>query len=219
MSRDNHGRTDAKKGPDGSDRRGLVRGAILVMAVAAAPGWSLRADAGKEERAPVHHPDSGVAADATSVEERGRLARAAFERFKALAGRWNGESTKGWKEETTFRVIAQGSVVMSTSFDAHPNETMATMFYLDGEDLVLTHYCVARNQPRLRATSFEDGGKTIMFTFVDGGNLPSRDRGHMDRAVFRFEGPDAFTTRWTWYQDGQERWMEDIRQTRAAGAR
>jgi len=197
-------------------RRRFWRGAMLVAAATAAVRPS---DVLASERAsggpPVHHPDSGDTAPVASGEERGRLARAAFERFKALAGRWKGESTRGWTDEGELRVIAQGSVVMATSFDAHPNEVMATMFYLDGEDLMLTHYCVARNQPRLRATSFEDGGRTVTFTFVDGGNLPSRDRGHMDRAVYRFENADAFTTRWTWYQDGQERWMEEIRQVRS----
>jgi hypothetical protein len=73
---------------------------------------------------------------------------------------------------------------------------------------------VAKNQPRLEATSFEEGGRVVTFTFLDGGNLPTRDKGHMDRAVFRFEDADHVTTRWTWFQDGQEQWLEEIRLTR-----
>jgi hypothetical protein len=141
-------------------------------------------------------------------------ARAAFERFKELEGAWKGESTKGWTEDVSFRVIAAGSAVLETSFDAHPNETMLTLFAMDGEKLRLTHYCVAKNQPRLEATSFEDGGRSVTFTFLDGGNLPSRERGHMDKAVFRFEDTDHVTTRWTWYENGAERWLEEIRLTR-----
>jgi hypothetical protein len=140
--------------------------------------------------------------------------RAAFERFQGLAGTWKGESTRGWKEDVSFRTIAGGSAVVETSFDAHPSETMLTLFAMDGERLRLTHYCVAKNQPRLEATSFADGGKTVTFTFVDGGNLPSRNRGHMDAAVFHFEDADHLTTRWTWYQDGKEQWLEEIRLTR-----
>ncbi len=87
---------------------------------------------------------------------------------------------------------------------------MMTMYHLDGERLMLTHYCVAKNQPRLVATSFGDGGKTVTFSFIDGGNLPSRDRGHMDKAVFRFIDDNHTTSQWTWYQDGRERWMEEI---------
>jgi hypothetical protein len=146
------------------------------------------------------------------------LARAAFERFKSLEGRWRGRSTRGWEDETVYRTIAAGSAVLATSFDAHPGETMATIFTLDGDRLELTHYCVARNAPRLVATRIEDGGRTVHFTFAGGANLPSRDRGHMDRAVYRFRDDGAVTTRWTWYEKGQERWMEEIVLSRA-GAR
>jgi hypothetical protein len=151
-----------------------------------------------------HAHGDGKAAQATTP------ARVAFERFKRLAGDWRGRSTKGWEEAVSFKTIAGGSVVVSTSFDAHPNETMMTMFHMDGERLMLTHYCVARNQPRLVATSFSDDGKTVTFTFLDGANLPTRDRGHMDKAVFRFLDDDRVTSRWTWFQDGKESWMEEI---------
>lgn len=144
-------------------------------------------------------------------------ARLAFERFKKLEGSWKGRSTKGWEETVSYKTIAQGTVVVGTSFDAHPNETMMTMIHLDGERLMLTHYCVARNQPRLIATSFADDGKTITFTFLDGTNMPSRDRGHMDKAVFHFVDDSHVSSRWTWYQDGKESWMEEISLERKSG--
>src|SRR5215470_9980190 len=40
---------------------------------------------------------------ATPAPEPERSARAAFEKFKALEGRWVGESTRGWKEEVSFK--------------------------------------------------------------------------------------------------------------------
>lgn len=141
-------------------------------------------------------------------------ARAAFERFKKLAGSWKGQSTKGWTETNSYRVIAKQSVVMGTSFDAHPNETMVTMYHMDGEKLMLTHYCVAKNQPRMVATAISKDASQVTFEFLDGTNLPSRDKGHMDKAIFHFEADDRFTSRWTWYQDGKENWMETIRYTR-----
>lgn len=141
-------------------------------------------------------------------------ARSAFERFKTLSGSWEGKSTKGWAEVNNYRVIARGSVVMGTSFDAHPNETMVTMFHMDGDRLMLTHYCVAKNQPRMVATEISADGAEVTFEFLDGTNMSSRDKGHMDKAVFRFKSDDEFTSQWTWYQDGQESWMEEIRNTR-----
>ncbi|HEY6050438.1 MAG TPA: hypothetical protein VIZ58_04260, partial [Thermoanaerobaculia bacterium] len=98
-------------------------------------------------------------------------ALAAFERFRAMEGTWDGRSTKGWQESISFKAIAGGSAVVETSFDAHPGETMLTVFHLDGEDLTLSHYCVAKNQPRLRATDISADGRTVVFTFAGGGNL------------------------------------------------
>jgi len=141
-------------------------------------------------------------------------ARAAFELFKKLGGKWVGRSTKGWEEKTSFKTIAGGSVVVEDTPDAKPDESMMTMYHLDGDRLILTHYCEAKNQPRLVATSFADGGKTITFTFLDGGNIPTRDRGHMDKLVMHFLDDNHITKQWTWYQDGGERWLEEIRLVR-----
>ncbi len=103
-----------------------------------------------------------------------------FERFRSLAGSWEGKSTKGWETTMNARVIAKRSAVVMNSFEAHPDEEMLTTLVLDGEDLVLVHYCVARNQPRLVATDISKDGLQVTFTFRDGTNLPSRDQGHMD---------------------------------------
>ena len=144
-------------------------------------------------------------------------AAAAYERFKNLAGEWAGKSTKGWTDREMISVIARESAVMVISnFEAHPDETMATMVHLDGDRLMLTHYCVARNQPRLEAISIENDGRTISFAFRDGTNLPSRDTGHMDKAIFRFVDDAHYSSQWTFYQDGQESWMEEIVYERVA---
>jgi hypothetical protein len=146
------------------------------------------------------------------------LSKQGFEHFKTLAGEWVGTSTKGWQEQIRFNVIANGSAVEERSFDAHPGETMLTIVHLDGERLMLTHYCAAKNQPRLLATKISPDGKTYEFTFLDATNLPSRDKGHMDKAVYRFVDADHFTTQWTWYQDGKEKWLEEIEMVRISKA-
>jgi hypothetical protein len=138
----------------------------------------------------------------------------AFERLKSLSGQWNGRSTKGWTDRNKVEVIAAGSVILMRGEDAHPNEVMATAIHMDGERLVLTHYCVARNQPRLVATDISDDGRRIVFTFLDGTGMASRDTGHMDKAVFELIDDDHYTTHWTWYSKGEERWMEKIERVR-----
>jgi hypothetical protein len=134
-----------------------------------------------------------------------------FGQFQALAGQWKGRSTKGWTGEASFEVIAAGSVVVETSrFEAHPEETMMTMYHLDGSTLLLTHCCVAKNQPRLQVASIGEDGKKVTFRFRDGTNLATRNQGHMDSVVYQFEGPDEFTSQWSFYKDGKEQWMEEI---------
>ncbi len=144
--------------------------------------------------------------------------KVAYEKIRALEGKWAGSSTKGWKEQIQYSVIAGGSAVEEKSLDAHPGESMLTIFHMDGDRLMLTHYCAAKNQPRLLATNISQDGNTIEFTFLDATNLPSRDKGHMDKAVFHFLDNNHFTSRWTWYQDGQERWLEEIKMERVKEA-
>ena len=151
---------------------------------------------------------------AITAEESSAL----FERLKALSGDWEGKSTKGWVETEHVQVIAGGSVVMMTSFDAHPQEHMATMVHLDGGRVILTHYCMAKNQPRLVATSYDAGNGTATFEFLDGTGMASRDAGHMDKVKMKFLDGDHYHSQWTWYAKGSERWLEDIEFTRATGA-
>jgi GH24 family phage-related lysozyme (muramidase) len=143
--------------------------------------------------------------------------RRAFQPLLALEGEWEGKSTQGWVDRMSFQKIACGSVLLELSkFEAHPGETMATAHHLDGDRLVLTHYCVAGNQPRLVLGSTSEDGAVLRFTFLDGTNMTSRDKGHMDQAVIHFLDADHFTSRWTWYQDGAEQWLEDIEYRRIA---
>jgi hypothetical protein len=159
-----------------------------------------------------------IAASPVHGAMTGEASRALFERIKGLAGDWNGTSTKGWEETDTVQVIAGGSVVMMTSFDAHPNEHMATMIHLDGDRVILTHYCMAKNQPRLAATSYDGERGTATFEFLDGTGMTSRDTGHMDKVVMHFIDSAHYESRWTWYSKGAAQWLEDIQFTRSTGA-
>ena len=165
-------------------------------------------------------PVNGQAVSATQT--RGldpAAAKSTFERLKKLQGTWVAKSTKGWEEQTTFNTIAAGSAVVEEGVNAHPGETMLTVFHLDGDRLMLTHYCVAKNQPRLVASSISDDGRTVTFTFLDATNLSSRNQGHMDKAVYQFIDDDHFATQWTWYSNASEQWMEKIESKRVAAGR
>ena len=149
------------------------------------------------------------------AEERRKAAPPALEAMKSLKGTWKGMSKDGVPSRTRFDVIAKGTaLVETTDFEAHPNESMVTVYHADGESVLLTHYCIAGNQPRMRLVGYDPGTRTVRFDFLDGANIPTRDTGHMDSAVFTLTDDDHFTTRWSWYQDGKEKWSERLTYTR-----
>ena len=141
--------------------------------------------------------------------------RALFNRFKAMEGTWKAKSTRGWSETTTVQVAAKGSAVMSRSFfdDEPKNDGMVTVFYMDGDRLLLTHYCEAGNQPTLVASSIDDEAHRVTFSFLNGTNLERRP-GHMHSVVFRFVDDDHFFSRWSFFNSGQEQWFEDTENVR-----
>lgn len=167
-------------------------------------GFDLRDPAGHRIRIIRHSPTMSSA----SID--GAKAAELFHRFKSLEGEWMARSTVGWEDKQIYSVLANGSVVMQISeFKDDPEATMATMYHLDGARLMLTHYCAAKNQPRMVASSIDDDG-TVRFTFLDGTNLASRNVGHMDSALIRFVDDDHFSEQWTFYKDGEASWMEEV---------
>src|SRR5690348_9833305 len=73
-------------------------------------------------------------------------AAAAFSRLKSLAGEWQADTQTG-KAYLKYEVIAAGTAVMERE-TAEKMPEMLTVYHLDGKRLVLTHYCMAGNQPR-----------------------------------------------------------------------
>jgi hypothetical protein len=104
----------------------------------------------------------------------------AFEKMKTLEGTWlaadeNGKPTS--QIVSIIKVTAGGSVVHETLFPGQ-SEEMVSVYTVDGPDLVMTHYCVLGNQPRLKADP-KSPADQIRFEFAGGSNLdPAKDK-HM----------------------------------------
>src|SRR5947209_10392949 len=127
-------------------------------------------------------------------------AQKSFDKLKSLAGTWVGKTPSGEAVQETFRVTSNGSAVMS---DIQGEGNMITMFHLDGDRLLMTHYCGSGNQPRMKATASPDG-KTITFEFLDATNLASPQAGHMHRVVFTMIDANHHTEEWTFLDNGKE---------------
>jgi len=142
--------------------------------------------------------------------------RAIFARLKKMAGTWSAKSTKGWTESNRYEVAGKGSVVIGRSFfEGEANDGMMTTFYMDGDRLLLTHYCEAGNQPTLIAATIDDASQQVTFAFLSGTNLTARP-GHMHSVVLRFIDDDHMTSRWSFFTREKEQWFEEIEQVRTA---
>ncbi len=131
-------------------------------------------------------------------------APAAFERFKALAGDWvaaeDGEMAKKGDLVAHYSMTAGGSAVVETVFPGQAHE-MVTVYHAEGPDLVLTHYCMEGNQPRMRAKAAQ--GSRFDFAFDGGTNIdPKRDR-HMHSASLALLGADELRSEWTELAEGK----------------
>lgn len=130
-------------------------------------------------------------------------AQKAFTSLKTLPGTWVGETPKG-PVQVNFKVTGAGSAVMSEITTAmHDHEDMISMFHMDGNRLLLTHYCAIGNQPRMQAETSPDG-KTITFSFVDATNLATRDAGHMQQMVLTLLDENHHTEKWVFVDHGKE---------------
>jgi hypothetical protein len=131
-------------------------------------------------------------------------AHKSFELLKGMEGNWVGTNQKGQSLQVTFRMTAGGSALMSEirGMDVkNVPEDMITMFHLDGDRLVMTHYCGAGNQPRMKITSAD--AKSVSFEFFDGTNIGPGDA-HMQRATFAHPDADHQTEEWVFLDHGKE---------------
>ena len=135
---------------------------------------------------------------------------AAFARLKGLEGTWEAAAIKGQNATTVFELTAGGSVLLERySNPALPNGgQMVSAYHLEGANLILTHYCIAKNQPTLKAERFDAATSEIQFEFLRGSNLPSESAGHMRRALYRIDDANHFTTSWEFFKDGKKTMTE-----------
>ena len=127
---------------------------------------------------------------------------AQFERLKSLAGAWTqtGETGAPKGAKVTYRITAGGSTIEQLDFAGTAHE-MVTLYTLDHGRLVLTHYCVLGNQPRMELQSVS--GNTMVFDLTSLGNGdPSKDM-HMHHAEITLVDNAHVKSGWTLWKDGR----------------
>lgn len=141
-------------------------------------------------------------------------AQKSFTALKTLAGTWRGPVTatppqEDWGDKPiwiSLRVTSRGNAVVhemkepGTPDDPNRDDPV-TMLYLDGDRLLLTHYCDAGNRPRMVGKMSPDG-KTVKFAFLDvsGGT----QFGHMHQVAFTLIDATHHTEDWTYMGPGDK---------------
>lgn len=132
-----------------------------------------------------------------------------FDMLKALAGSWEGKlatvpeqgDVQGKLLQVSLRVTSMGNALLhEVRMEGRPEDPI-TMLYLDGDRLLLTHYCDAGNRPRMVGKMTPDG-KTVEFEFLDVAG--STQYGHMHHAVFTVIDANHHTEDWTFMMPGDK---------------
>jgi len=136
-----------------------------------------------------------------------------FEKLKTLAGDWEGKNAEGKPVRVSYKVVSSGTAVLET-LNAEGDMEMVTVYTRDLDQVAVTHYCAANNQPRMRTTANPPNPSELAFQFTGATNLKTPDDGHMHGLVLVLESNDTFTQKWTWREGGKPDAVEVFHFTR-----
>jgi hypothetical protein len=75
-----------------------------------------------------------------------------FEKLKTRVGDWEGKNAEGKPARVSYKIVSSGTAVMET-LDPEGEMEMVTVYTQDLDQVAVTHYCSANNQPRMRTTT------------------------------------------------------------------
>ncbi|MBM2846976.1 MAG: uncharacterized protein HW407_2288 [Bacteroidetes bacterium] len=124
-----------------------------------------------------------------------------MEKMKSLVGVWEGKDEQGKPIKVTYKLVSGGGTLMETiDHDMH-KDGMITVYHLDGEAMMMTHYCSMGNQPRMRAVGGD--ASAITFAFVDGTNMKLEDP-HMHKLTITWKDDNHVVQEWTMQAEGKD---------------
>ncbi len=101
----------------------------------------------------------------------------------------------------TVKTKAAGSAVVHHYAQGTPGE-METVFHMDGDKLLLTHYCALQNAPILRFEKTNKPGE-IKFVFEGGTNFDSSVDAHLHESTFQVIDKNTVEQRSTVFTNGK----------------
>lgn len=126
---------------------------------------------------------------------------AVFKQLTSLVGEWEAVQ-EGVPVKETYTLTANGSVLMSETKPAD-SQPMITMFTVDGDRLMATHYCVAGNQPQMVTGVPGDLDKGLTFSLERVTGMKTPDDWHNTGITLTLDDKDHMTQRWTYLYKGK----------------
>ena len=96
---------------------------------------------------------------------------------------------------------AAGSAVVHTYAQGTPGE-METVFHMDGDQLLLTHYCALQNAPVLKFVKSNKPGE-LKFEFLGGTNFDPAIDAHLHESTFLIKDKDTIEQNSTVFAGGK----------------
>ena len=129
----------------------------------------------------------------------------AWDRLKTLVGTWqraDASTPAGKAFRIRYRLISADSALVEEFGDPAKQPTQ-TVFHLDGDRVLATHYCAQGNQPRLRLRS-ASSQDVLVFDFLDATNLRSAADSHLVRLTLRWRDADHLVREEVYAASGRE---------------
>lgn len=147
-------------------------------------------------------------------------AQAAFDAIKGMEGEWIGtvQRNDGEARETKieFKVSAGGHSIIQT-FAPGKRYEMFSVYHLDGDQLLMTHYCALGNAPKMKFAESATPG-ALTFEFNGGTNLDPAKDAHAHQGQMRLMGPDHYKSESIGWANGKQASVQhfDMRRTESS---
>ena len=142
---------------------------------------------------------SGVAS--AQDQHRTTKSEAAFKQLSAVVGDWQGVQD-GVPIAVRITLTANGSALMEEDKPGKESP-MITMFTVDGDRLLATHYCSVGNQPQMASSQPGDFRKGVTFSLTGITGLNSLADWHNTGMTLTLFDSDHMTQRWTYLYKGK----------------
>lgn len=145
---------------------------------------------------------AAIASNGQTKPQNQSSGQAAFKQLTSLAGEWEAVQD-GAPIRETYTVTANGSALMAETKPAN-GPAMITMFTVDGDHLIATHYCAAGNQPQMVTGISGDLQRGLTFALLRVTGMKTPNDWHNTGMTITLDDNDHMTQRWTYLYKGKE---------------